>query len=227
MLEARQIGNGRRSLTGMMTSAKKTPGLGKFESSLERDLFFLLEFDRRVIAWYPQPVTLPVPAEPGRRASRYTPDVSIEYAAEPDGQIVDRVELCEVKYREELRTDWIKLKPRLRTGVRHARENGWSFRIYTEVEIRTPRLANAKYFLPYVSRQVDENHVMRLEQALSRFGVSTPNEVLDAAQQREGERGWMLGVLWHLIAVGRIEMDFDKALTMQSSIRCRGHVTER
>lgn len=227
MPEARKIGNGRRSLTGMMTSARKTPGLGKFESSLERDLFLLLEFDRRVIAWYPQPVTLPVPAGPGRRASRYTPDVTIEFAAEPDGQVVDQVELGEVKYREELRADWAKLKPRLRTGLRHARENGWSFRIYTEVEIRTPRLQNAKFFLPFMNRQIDEDHGVRLEHALGGLGVSTPNGVFEAAQLREGERGWMLGVLWHLIAIGRIEMDFDKALTMQSPIWCRGHVAER
>jgi len=54
--EARKIGYGRRALTGLLTGARKTPGLGAFESALERDLFILLEFDPRVIAWYPQPL---------------------------------------------------------------------------------------------------------------------------------------------------------------------------
>lgn len=96
MPEARKIGYGRRALTGLLTGARKTPGLGAFESALERDLFILLEFDPRVIAWYPQPLTVSVPLESGtgRRASRYTPDVAIEYSAEPGGREVQRVELC-------------------------------------------------------------------------------------------------------------------------------------
>ena len=100
--EARKIGYGRRALTGLMTGAHKTPGNGAFESALERDLFVLLEFDRRVIAWHPQPFTIPVPKSDGRRASRYTPDVAVEYSAAPNGKTLARVELCEVKYRQEL-----------------------------------------------------------------------------------------------------------------------------
>ena len=223
MPEARKIGYGRRSLTGMLTSARKTPGLGRFESSLERDLFTLLEFDRRVIAWHPQPVTLPVPAGPGRRASRYTPDVNIEYAAEPDSKILHRVELCEVKYREELRRDWTKLKPRLRVGMRYARQNGWAFRIYTEVEIRTPRLDNARFFLGYVGRRTAEADMTRLELALKGIGMGSPNQLFETAGLIENERGRLLGVLWHMIAIGRIEMDFDQALTMQSPLWCSGH----
>lgn len=52
--EARKIGLGRRSLTGFLTSGQKVKGLGPFESSLERDYYVLLEFDRRVLAWHPE-----------------------------------------------------------------------------------------------------------------------------------------------------------------------------
>lgn len=216
--EARKIGYGRRALTGMMTAARKTPGLGAFESALERDLFILLEFDQRVLAWYPQPVTLPVPAGRARRATKYTPDVVIEYAAEPGGTEVSRVELCEVKYREELITDWTKLKPRLKAGRAYARERGWSFQIYTEVEIRTPRLENARFFLSYVNRGTDEMDIARLEYTLENLGVATPNRLFEAAKVGDDEKGRMLGVLWHAIAIGLFEMDFDKPLSMLTPI---------
>lgn len=221
--EARKIGYGRRALTGLLTGARKTPGNGAFESALERDFYVLLEFDRRVIAWHPQPLTIPVPGGVGRRATRYTPDVAVEYAAEPDGQALHRVELCEVKYRQELRADWAKLKPRLKAGVRHARSQGWQFRIYTEVEIRTPRLENARFFLGYVKRGTDGMDIARLEHTLMRTGVSTPNRLFEAAFVKPEEKGRMLGVLWHMIATGRVLMDFDTKLSMQTAIWSREH----
>lgn len=216
--EARKIGYGRRALTGLLTGARKTPGNGAFESALERDFYVLLEFDRRVIAWHPQPLTIAVPGTAGRRTTRYTPDVAVEYSAEPDSRTLQRVELCEVKYRQELRDDWAKLKPRLKAGLRHARSEGWSFRIYTEVEIRTPRLENARFFLGYVNRGTDRMDIARLEHTLMRIGVASPNTLFDAAFVAPEEKGRMLGVLWHMIATGRVLMDFDKKLSMQTPI---------
>lgn len=57
--------------------------------------------------------------------------------------------LYEVKYREELRRDWAKLRPRFRAAHRFARGHGWKFRLITDYEIRTPLLWNAKFLLPY------------------------------------------------------------------------------
>lgn len=218
--EARKIGYGRRALTGLMTGARKTPGSGAFESALERDLFVLLEFDRLVIAWHPQPFTIPVSKGEGRRASRYTPDVVVEYSATPEGSTLARVDLCEVKYRQELKDNWTKLKPRLKTGLRHAKSQGWNFKIYTEVEIRTPRLTNAKFFLGYVTRGTDLMDVARLQTTLRELGTGSPNEIFKAAFVAPEEKGRMLGVLWHMIAIGRVSMDFDQTLSMQTPMWC-------
>lgn len=218
--EARKIGYGRRALTGLLTGARKTPGNGAFESALERDFYVLLEFDRRVIAWHPQPLTISVPKAPGRRATRYTPDVAVEYAADPDSKILNRVELCEVKYRQELREDWAKLKPRLKAGLRYARSQGWFFKIYTEEEIRTPRLDNARFFLGYVKRGTDRMDIARLEHTLHSLGVASPNRLFEAAFVAPEEKGRMLGVLWHMVATGRIVMDFNKPLSMQTPMWC-------
>ena len=220
MPEARKIGYGRRALTGLLTGARKTPGNGAFESALERDFYLLLEFDRRVIAWHPQPLTIPVPGASGRRATRYTPDVAVEYAAEPDGKLLHRVELCEVKYRQELRENWAKLKPRLKAGLHHARSQGWFFKIYTEAEIRTPRLDNARFFLGYVKRGTDRMDIARLEHTFQTLGVATPNQLFEAAFVSPEEKGRMLGVLWHMVATGRVVMDFYKPLSMQTPMWC-------
>ncbi len=218
--DARKIGYGRRALTGLMTGAHKTPGNGAFESALERDLFVLLEFDRHVIAWHPQPFTIPVPKGEGRRASRYTPDVVVEYSASAGGSTLASVDLCEVKYRQELRDDWAKLKPRLKTGLRHAKSQGWNFKIYTEVEIRTPRLTNAKFFLGYVKRGTDFMDIARLQTTLEELGTGSPNEIFRAAFVTPEEKGRMLGVLWHMVAIGRVSMDFDQPLSMQTPMWC-------
>lgn len=217
--EARKIGLGRRSLTGFMTSGQKVEGLGPFESSLERDYFVLLEFDRRVLAWHPQPFRLDVPAGSGKRARRYTPDVAVEYAKIPDGQDLDRVELCEIKYRDELKNKWHDLKPLLKVGVRHARSQGWRFRICTEVEIRTPRLWNAKFLLPYGRQGASGEDIARLALNLEAFGPGTPSTLLGRCQADPTERGRLLTVLWHMAAIGLIEFDVDNKLNMNSQIR--------
>lgn len=216
--EARKIGLGRRSLTGFMTSAQKVEGLGPFESSLERDYFVLLEFDQRVLAWHPQPFRLDVPAGGGKRARRYTPDVAVEYAKGPDSQELDRIELCEIKYRDELRQKWRDLKPLLKTGVRYARSQGWRFRILTEVEIRTPRLWNAKFLLPYGRQGAAGEDVGMLALNLEAFGPSTPTKLLERCQVAPGERGRLLTTLWHMLSTGVIGFHVDTKVSMNSDI---------
>ena len=216
--EARKIGLGRRSLTGFMTSGQKVEGLGPFESSLERDYFVLLEFDRRVLAWHPQPFRLDVPAGGGKRARRYTPDVAVEYTKVPDGEELDRVELCEIKYRDELKNKWYDLKPLLKAGVRHARLHGWQFRIYTEVEIRTPRLWNAKFLLPYGRQGASGEDIARLGLNLEALGPCTPSTLIERDNADSAERGRLLTALWHMAATGLIEFNLDEKMNMNSRI---------
>lgn len=219
MPQARKIGLGRRSLTGMLTAAKKTEGLGPFESSLERDYFLLLEFDKQVLAWHPQPFKVPYPAENGFRKGKYTPDVAVEYTSIDHGAYLDRVELCEIKYRDDLRANWVSLKTRLRACVRFARREGWKFKLITETEIRTPLLENAKFFLPYRDRDPDLECMDRLENVLSSEGISTPNQLLSSDKLKDLQRGRMMAVLWHMIANGKVDADFKHEVTMISPIR--------
>lgn len=209
----RKIGLGRRSLTGFLGSAKKAEGLPAFESALERDFYALLEFDSSVVAWHPQPVKVKVP---GRRAP-YRPDVAVEYrSGQGDQPSTEHIELCEIKYREELKRDWSKLKPAFKAGIRFARSQGWRFSIYTEVEIRTQRLKNAKFFLTYADRGTDAEDIHRLAVELLN-GNSTPHALMSRLDPIERPR--MLGVLWHMVAKNLIDLDMSSEVTMQTPIK--------
>lgn len=215
--EARKIGLGRRSLTGFLTSGQKVDGFGPFESALERDYFVLLEFDPRVIAWHPQPVKVKVPPSEGRRARRYTPDVAVEYSEGSGNASLHHVELCEIKYRAELRENWTELKPALKAARAYATSQGWKFGIYTEVEIRTPRLKNAKFFLPYANRGTDDEDIYRLAMELRELGESTPEKLIGILDVEDRPR--MLSVLWHMVAKGYVDLDLEREVTMRSLIR--------
>ncbi len=221
MPPARKIGLGRRSLTGFLTSGRKVDGLGAFESALERDFFVLLEFNPLVLAWHPQPVRLKVPTSEGKRAKHYTPDVAVEYTDAPGGTELQRVELCEVKYRDDLKENWAKLKPSFKAARAYARSQGWKFTIYTEDEIRTPRLKNAKFILPYGVRGIDDGDIARIAMELRPLGKSSPTTFLRRFDV--SERGRFLGVLWHMVAKGYVVMDFDREITMSSDMYLHEH----
>lgn len=98
-LAARKDRASRRSLTGMMTSGAKVEGPGPFESALERDYFC----PPRV-----RPAGLGL-ASPARRSTgpaagrsgnqKYYPDVLVERIETVNGELTQRAELCEIKYR--------------------------------------------------------------------------------------------------------------------------------
>ncbi len=216
---ARKIGLGRRSLTGMMTSGAKVEGPGPFESALERDYFVLLEFDQQVSVWHPQPAEVTGPAAGRSGNQKYYPDVLVERIETVNGEPTQRAELCEIKYREEIFRKWVTLKPKFKACRRYARQRGWRFRILTEVEIRTPRLANAKFLLPYSRRDTDwilEHQVMESVRAL---GETTIHQYMASLPGSQWDKAAVLPVVYYLICRGEIVANLDQPLTPQSPIR--------
>src|SRR5699024_7592201 len=102
----RIIGPNRRSLTGLVTSEGASQA---FESSLERDFFVLLDFNRCVQSFHAQPVTIHY--RYAGRDRRYTPDVFVLYYGYEDPTFY------EVKYRDDLRRDWQKLRPGFKAAI--------------------------------------------------------------------------------------------------------------
>lgn len=213
---ARKIGLGRRALTGLIPSQKLSEGASaRFESSLERDFFALLEFSNDVAGWDPQPVQISVPG--GRP---YVPDVLVHWLG-PDRTLAGvQTILYEVKYREELRRKWDELRPRYRAATRYARARGWKFRLITEDRIRTQALFNAKFLLPYLSDPPNSEDAFQLLHAIEVMGETTPACLLEACSADPWVRGRLVTTLWRLVADRTIAADLTAKLTMSSVIWC-------
>lgn len=209
----RQIPKNYRNVTGVIASVKVDAPV-QFESTLERDFYTLLEFAPEVSYYEVQPVA--ISWHDGCRSRRYTPDVIVFYR--DDKQPRPPTMLCEVKYRSELRDRWTELHPKLRSGVRYARQNGMRFKIITETEVRTPYLANAKFLLPYRRAQVDADHAVMLLTTLRELRQASPAMLVAAVFRDEWHRAALLPTLWCLIGSFRVGADLHVPITMDSTI---------
>lgn len=212
----RKIGLGRRAVAGMMSSDKQAEcGVARFESSLERDFYVLLEFNPRVVRWDPQPIRIDVPDT----GSTYVPDVLVSYAEDLRDQGSIRRVLYEVKYRDELNKNWAGYRPRFKAALRYAKSQGWTFKLVTEREIRDGDLLwNAKFLLPYTHDEVSDGERALLLKMLGKVGPATPTTLLAACSGNPWERARLLNALWSLVARRQIGADLRLKLTMNSGI---------
>lgn len=129
--------------------------------------------------------------------------------------------LCEIKYRDDLRTHWREYKPQFKAARRYARQQGWFFRLITEREIRTPYLKNVKFLREYRRRVIDHDDRCRLLVALAEQGEADAETLLTKVNPARMARAQLLPVLWHLVAVGQIGADLVMPLTMHSRLWVR------
>ena len=204
---ARRIGLGRRSVTGrFIVKGDSVP----FESSLERDLLCVLDFDRGVEGVVAQPIRIGYRDSLGQRRS-YTPDFLAKFVEGPPV-------IYEVKYREELRVNWAALRPRFRAAVGYARRQGARFRIMTDLEIRGPYLQNAMFLGQYRDRPRDEVVEEHLVRTIAVLGETTPMATITAAYWTAEHRMQAVAALWRIIAIGRVQADLFEPLTMDTPI---------
>jgi hypothetical protein len=205
------------SFRGQISSSKigRAP---QYESSLERDLLHLLDFDNCVEFYCEQPVTIEyVHAGVVRH---YTPDVLVYYRDDLEASATLKPTLCEVKYRVDLWQNWTELKPRFMAALRYADQQGWRFKLLTECEIRTDYLANVQFLRQYVGPgeqvfQVDQHLLMSL---LRDVRLTTGEELLLMATDDRTKRAELLYTLWSLVAVGLISCDLTRKLSLQTEL---------
>lgn len=217
-MAVRKIPTNRRSLTGFVAS-RRDGRMVASESSLERDLLVLLDFDPAVERYEEQPVRIEYRDARGRRRT-YTPDVLVYFrqdAAAPGALLTPL--LYEVKYREDLSENWREIKPKVRAARAYARGRGWRFRIITEREIRTPYLQSVKFLRQYRRLQPNDAERRLLLDRLREVGESDPESLLLTISPEPVRRAELLPTLWHLVAAGDIYADLDEPLTMRSPIR--------
>lgn len=207
----RSIGTSRRALTGAVRLG--AGGHVAFESSLERDLLLLLDFDPAVRAIREQPFSIQYQFEGATR--RYTPDVLAEFGGV--GAETHTV-VYEVKMREELETSFVQLRPRFKAAVAFCRSRGWLFKIVTEKHIRTPTLQNVQFLRRYQALGDQPVVKQQLLQALKGLELATPETLLAATYWHGEQRMTAIPVFWQLVASRAIGVNLSKPLNMASPI---------
>ncbi len=209
----RKIPIGTRSVTGTMPSGDR------FESSLERDLMYLLDFDSNVDKFVPQPVTIEYMDGDGKPHT-YTPDILIYYRNDISVERNLRNILGEVKYREDLRQNFKEYRPKFKAAIRFAKERGWSFRLLTEREIRTPYLKNAKFLSRY--KKIDSNsisdQITLVLEKIQELQDTNVDSLLAEIYQDKINQAQLLPIVWHLIANQRIGCNLNIPVTMSTRI---------
>ena len=148
----RKIPKNYRNITGIAPH-NKAVGAAAYESSLERDFLTLLAFNQDVQRFEVQPLAIEWFDTAGKRHV-YTPDVLVHYQCD--------VIVYEVKYRSDLRENWQQLKPKFQAALRFCKQNGWRFKLITEVEIHTDFLRNARFLLPIPHTNTIRNRIQKI-----------------------------------------------------------------
>jgi len=213
-MPVRKIRPNYSSLTGRLVSWKPGEEVD-FESSLERDFAFLLEMDKYVEKYTVQPVKILFKDEESRSRS-YTPDFLVHY--HPELKLSKNMRPCifEVKYREDLKKDWDKLKPKFKAAISYAKEHDSVFKIVTEREIRSDRMSNSKFLHRFLRSEHEFDMEMNLLNKIINLKESTAQKLVDCMSNDPVERGKYLHILWHMVAHERIYVDLNKKLTMTS-----------
>lgn len=213
-MPVRRIPIGRRSLTGAHNWDPRALGV-TFESSLERDFITLMLFEPTVASIEEQPVKIRFSHDDASR--RYIPDFLVDFTNQAS-------RLIEIKFSEELRSKAEELVPKFDAAESYAAERGWLFEVWSELEIRTTRLANAKFLLPFNRYEPDAGLAARLLRFFqtSQASFASTEEALRACWDDEAERARGLHTLWTLVARRRLVTDFDQPLTANSYLRLAG-----
>lgn len=182
------------------------------ESTLERDFALLQRFDPEVAHVEEQPVRIEY-RDAGGAPRRYVPDFLVRYA------ISDRApQLVEVKFSTDPALVAGQLEGRFVAARSYAGRRGWAFTVVTEVDIRTPRLTNVTFLLPYRGRAPIAAARAHLLIALGAAPAPVGALASKVAGAMGCDRAQVLPTLWGMIARREVRADLDQPLTMNSHL---------
>jgi hypothetical protein len=204
------------AIRGMRYSDKVEEGI-YYESTLEKDFIYLLEFNLAVEHYETQPVKIEYRDDKNGYRT-YTPDFLVTYRDDTAPGKWFKPCLIEIKYRKDLWENWKDLKPKFKAAINYADKKGYKFKIVTENEIRTEYFYNIKFLLRYRKVTPDIGMIETLYDTLEELEISTPNEIIVVASMDKNRRAELLYVLWYMISNSMIACDLHTKITMNSEI---------
>lgn len=126
--------------------------------------------------------------------------------------------MYEVKPREVIRNNWPTLKSKFKQAIRYGKRHGYSFKIVTEVEIRTSYLKNVKFLSTCRYTGAYDPRYEALIHNLRVLETSTPTELIKSVAKSRQEQAVLLHTLWRLVADNLVGADLHEPLTMNTAI---------
>lgn len=184
-----------------------------FESILERDFLYLLEFDHfDVISFHDQPCRIHYRLN-GRRY-RYTPDF---YVVRRQKRQIVEVKPVEKAHDKKNRT-------RYEAALQICEREGYEFKVVTEVEIqRQPRLDNVKLLLKYQRTPLHPEHQILAHEYFDGRTESKLAEVLSFF----ASKGVETQVVYALVRWGILSVDLMAPVEADSVVRLPGTIPEK
>lgn len=216
-MPVRKITTSRRSFVSYSFSDKNNRGISS-ESTLEKDFVSILEFDPNVIHYEEQPVCIHYQND--NRIAKYTPDFLVVERVwdERKNDFIEKSKLIEIKYRADLKENWSILKPKFQAAIKYCGHYGWTFKILTEVEIRTSYLNNIRFLQRFRNSPMDYDYSTLLKTIINELKETTPEEVLLVASNDLMRRAELLYVIWAMISRYEIKCDLTRDLSMNTLI---------
>lgn len=203
----RKVHTNGNTVVGRVPSRKGTAI--QFESSLEMDFIYLLQFDSDVGTIFDQPVRINYFDDAGK-AHTYVPDFLVEYHNRTNV-------LFEVKYADDLRKHRKEFKLKFDAAKQFASSRNWEFRTINEKQIKRPYTENVKFLLPYYDFQADEAITAQLLAALGE-GKSTPNLLMRSLSKDANVWPSLIGPIWSLVVQRKISCNLFKPLNMSTPV---------
>ena len=190
-----------------------------FESTLERDLLTLLEFNDSVSDVVEQPVTIEYVNANGRSVT-YTPDFLV-YFNEPNAELLEiqrKPLLIEVKPRNKLIKNWSELKKKFKIGIKYAHENDMIFKVYDESRIRITYLDNILFLKRYKRHKYDKENENNILSLIYSSGSLPIEYVLEHLFVTKEQKGLALGQIWNLISNKKLLCTLNLPLNIKTFV---------
>lgn len=211
------------SLTGVINISQVNKPV-QFESSLERDYIYLLEFNSNVKFYLEQPLEIKYEDYNGKKR-KYTPDFIVEYF---DGKI----ELIEIKYKSVLISKRDELEIKFEAAKKFCKKNQFEFKVITDDYIRIEKeseLINYKFLSRYKSffKNIDlqksafepyYNDFNLISKKINEIKKCTIIELVNKCANDEDKKAEIIFLTWYLIANKLIYTDFTIKLSLNSII---------
>lgn len=214
-MPVRKIKASYSSLTGTFISRKMNRAIA-WESALERDLYYLLEFDPAVTAYEEQPIIF------HEKGKSYTPDclVTVSEDSEVFPSLAVGKNIIEVKYRQDLFKQWKKLKPKFKMAIKAGRKENFKFKLLTDHEIKGTKLTNIKKIEHHMRHETDKENEIRemLKLEMGSLKLCSINELLSSCLKSRENQISAIPVVWRMIGEKSLGIDLNRNITFDSQV---------